>query len=171
MLEKVTFVCSECGQRQSIGNPKKVQFRTVNCCKCGHPETVYFDTDMTLIDKKRMAADTGFYLSHNGRKYELEEADNTIGRMSSAHEAEVELLIEDDRSVSRKHCKIRVVRLKRGDIKSIISDERTEQKIEQKPTLVNGVPLCKEDEIVLSDGDVIIMGRQTVLFCKKEKSL
>lgn len=174
MLDKVSFVCEnpDCRQRQSVMNSRKVQSRTVNCCKCGHPNVVFFDTDMTIIRNYPQEQHiSSWFLEHNGDRQPLNEGEQTLGRMSSSHEADLEIYTEEDKSVSRIHCLLKVVKLKSGREKVIISDIRGEEKIEKMATTVNGMPLANGDLIVLQDGDKVIMGKQTLTFLlvNKEK--
>ena len=174
MLEKASFVCEnpDCGQRQSVLNSRKVQYRTVKCCKCGHPNVVYFDTDMTIIKKHpQEQLSSSWFWEHRGERQPLNEGEQTLGRMSASHEADLEIFTGEDKSVSRIHCLLKVVKLNSGREKVIISDVRGEGKIEKMATTVNGMPLADGDLIVLEDGDKVVMGKQTITFLlvNKEK--
>ena len=143
--------------------------------KCPNPECgvklrVRFDTGETVIAPKKGAANVPGYLIWDGQSFELKEGRNSVGRGSSKHEADIELPT-DDRSVSRVHCLLEVIKLKSGRVKVVVSDLRSADKIAQKPTLVYDEPLASEDRLVLEDGDTIEIGDQTLRFHQKSMEL
>lgn len=133
---------------------------------CGAKLRVRFDTGETILAPKKTVATVPGYLAWNGQCYELKEGLNTVGRSSSRHESQIEIPTED-KSVSRLHCQIEVVRLSTGRVKAIISDLRSSDKITQKPTLVYDDPLAQGDRLVLNDGDTIEIGGQTLRYHQK----
>lgn len=63
----------------------------------------------------------------------------------------------DDIYMSRQHAIISVVSLPNGGMKATIKNGRNKNR-----TLVNGQPIADGDEIVLSSGDELLMGKTTL---------
>ena len=167
-MESKKITCPGCHGLLEVTNPKQEPVLMIKCPnpECGAKLRVRFDTGETVLAPKKSAATVPGYLTWGGQCYELKEGRNTVGRSSSKHEASIEI-VTDDKSMSRVHCLLEVIRLKSGRVKVIISDLRTADKIAQKPTLVYDEPLSTEDRLVLEDGDTIGIGGQTLRFHQK----
>ena len=171
-MESKMIVCPSCHGTLEVTNPKGEPVLMIKCPnpECGVKLRVRFDTGETVIAPKKGAANVPGYLIWDGQSFELKEGRNSVGRGSSKHEADIELPT-DDRSVSRVHCLLEVIKLKSGRVKVVVSDLRSADKIAQKPTLVYDEPLASEDRLVLEDGDTIEIGDQTLRFHQKSMEL
>jgi hypothetical protein len=173
-MESKKITCPSCHGILEVTNPKGEPIQMIKCPNpaCGARLRVRFDNGETILAPKKSVATVPGYLTWNGHTFELKEGRNTVGRNSSKHEADIELLT-DDRSVSRLHCLLEAMRLKSGRVKVVISDLRAAEKISVKPTIVfdEGLdfedPIAPEDILVLEDGDTIEIGDQRLYFHQK----
>ena len=168
-MERKIITCPNCRGRHEVTIPKEQRILMITCSNpsCGAKIRVRFDTGETIIAQKKNAATVPGYLSYGGNHYELHEGRNTVGRNNSKHEASIEFETAD-RSMSRVHSLLEVVRTKSGRVKVIVSDLRSVDKIALMPTLVDDDPLVDDDRLVLEDGDTIQMGEQIIRFLQKE---
>jgi len=167
-MERKKITCPNCHGMLEVTNPKGEPVLMIKCPNptCGAKLRIRFDTGETVLAPKKGVATVPGYLNWSGQSFELKEGRNSVGRASSKHEADIELMT-DDRSVSRVHCLLEAVKLKTGRVKVVISDLRSADKIAQKPTLVYDEPLAQEDRLVMEDGDTIEIGSQTLHFHQK----
>lgn len=167
-MESKKIVCPNCHGTLEVTNPKQEPFLMIKCPNpaCGAKLRIRFDTGETVLAPQKAAVKVPGYLNWQGHLYELREGKNTVGRNSSKHEALIEFST-DDKSMSRTHCLIEVVRTTDGRMKAVLSDIRTSEKIDKMPTKVGNLPLAIEDRIVLADGDLIQMGQQKIRFNQK----
>lgn len=167
-METKLIKCPNCHGMLEVTNPKGEEVLLITCPNpnCKAKMRVQFDTGKTILAQSKKNEMVPGFLAYQGHTYELMEGKNAIGRSSSKHEAQIELAT-DDKSMSRLHCQIEVVKLKSNRMKVIISDLRTPEKIAQMPLCVEDEPLAKEDRVVLADGDYILMGRQRIRFSQK----
>ena len=167
-MEAKRIKCPQCHGLLEVTNPKGEAMLLITCPNpaCKAKMRVQFDTGKTILAQSKKNETVPGFLTYQGRRYELKEGRNTVGRNSSKHEANIEF-VTDDKSMSRLHCQLEAVKLKNGRIKVIISDLRASEKIAQIPLCVEDEPLAKEDRIVLADGDYIQMGRQRIKFSQK----
>lgn len=168
-MERKIITCPNCRGRHEVTIPKEQRILMITCKNpsCGAKIRVCFDTGKTIIAQKKNAATVPGYLSYGGKCFELHEGRNTVGRYNSKHEASIEFETAD-RSMSRVHSLLEVVRTKSGRVKVIVSDLRSVDKIALMPTLVDDDPLVDDDRLVLEDGDTIQMGEQIIRFFQKE---
>lgn len=167
-MEAKRIKCPNCHGMLEVTNPKNEAILLITCPNpnCKAKIRVQFDTCETIIEQSKKNEMVPGFLTYQGHKLELMEGKNTIGRSSSKHEAKIEL-DTDDKSMSRLHCQIEVVKLKSNRMKAIISDLRTPEKIVHRPLCVEDEPLAKEDRVVLTNGDVILLGKQKVHYYQK----
>lgn len=167
-MEAKRIKCPNCHGILEVTNPRNESILLITCPNpnCKAKIRVQFDTGETILAESKKNEMVPGFLTFQGHKYELMEGNNTIGRSSSKHEAQIEFAT-DDKSMSRLHCQIEVVKLKSNRMKAIVSDLRTSEKIAQMPLCVEDEPLAKEDRVVLADGDYILMGRQRIRFSQK----
>lgn len=126
---------------------------------------ITFATGETVLASHEKRDDVIGHLVFNGESYPLSEGTNTVGRHSKQSQATVQLPT-DDQTMSRLHIQIQVTRLKNGRIKPVISDLRDAEKIQFMPTLVDDVPLLPEDAMVLTNGDIITLGKTRIKYVK-----
>ena len=170
MLDKVEVTCPYCGARQYANNIKNKDSAEVHCCRCNESILVFFNTDETIYSASN-SEPTVAEFCYNGRTLKTialnADAEYCIGRKpksSSSPQPDIPIDTSDDNSVSRKHCKIEIKKLKGGKSKIILSDIREDEKIEKLKTKINEVPLLKGERIVLQNNDRIQMGRQVIEF-------
>ena len=167
-MEAKRIKCPNCHGVLEVTNPKNETILLITCPNpnCKAKMRVQFDTGETIVAQSKKNEMVPGFLTYKGNTYELMEGKNTIGRSSSKHEAQIEFAT-DDKSMSRLHCQIEVVKLKRNRMKAVINDLRTPEKIAQRPLCVENEPLAKEDRVVLANGDFILMGRQRIRYNQK----
>lgn len=98
------------------------------------------------------------YLLSGGAEYRLYAGENTVGRRAQTSQASVQIAT-DDHYMSRHHAIIRLVITGSGAIRATISNYKN-----QNPTTVNGSHLADGDEIILSPGNVIVMGNTMLTY-------
>jgi len=175
--QTINIKCPGCGVILTVTNSKNEDEKRFACPKCGKRIVVPFyklnrkqeDGD-TLLDGKEGAqatqmsdADTlqSCFITCNGKEYELLVGRNTIGRMATTSDADVQIDVED-RYMSREHAVMNVRRLPNGGLKVDITNHKNKNN-----TSVNGNLLQPGDAIVLHDGDVIRMGDTSLTFYTK----
>ena len=97
-------------------------------------------------------------LVFGGKEYELAEGDNIIGRKANSSTATVQIETAD-RYMSRQHCKITIKSLPDGTQKVILTNYRN-----KNSTSVDNQEIASGDEIRLTEGNSITMGKTTVTF-------
>jgi hypothetical protein len=167
-MESKKIVCPNCHGTLEVTNPKQDPLLMIKCPNpaCGAKLRIRFDTGETVLAPKKATPKVPGYLTWQGQIFELKEGKNTLGRSSSKHESLIEFPT-DDKSMSRVHCLIEVVIIQDGRVKAIFSDIRTSEKIDKLPTKVGNLALAIEDRIVLTDGDLLQIGHQTIRFNQK----
>ena len=114
----------------------------------------YAATQLVSSSKSKATAKLHFH----GVEYELEEGQNIIGRKGTTSKATVQI-DTDDRYMSRQHCSITVKTLPDGVKKAVLSNYQN-----KNLTSIDGQEIATGDEIRLTDGNSITMGRTTVTF-------
>lgn len=184
--------CPKCGTPLAVKSLKDKREVRINCPKCGSPLKVTFPpeedplTAQTLLEiPKQPVADNGATqlagsamgatilatpkekpakensnarLFFDDKPYFLEEGRNIVGRKGTTSKATVQIATED-RYMSRQHCAITVTTLPDGTKKAVLSNYQN-----KNATLVDGQPIETGDEIRLTNGDTITMGKTTVTF-------
>ncbi|MBQ8047087.1 MAG: FHA domain-containing protein [Prevotella sp.] len=166
-METKRIKCPKCGGLLDVTNPNGEDVLLVTCPNPGCGAKIRFRWSLGETQLAPVTDTTAIgYLKKGQHTYPLREGKNTIGRYSSS--SDVDLQIEtDDRTMSRKHAEINVVRLKNGRVKAIIHDVRDEQKMTAKPLLVEDEPLLKPDKIVLTNGDLLTLGDTIVKYVQE----
>lgn len=142
-----------------VTNSRHEDVKHIKCPGCGSALAVSFIAEDTTVLGTAQRHGTGLpALKHNGREYPLKVGDNTIGRKAVTSSATVQIAT-DDRTMSRQHAVIGVVRLGNGRYKSTIRVDKG-----KNPTVVEGMAIGDDECIVLNDGDKIRMGSVTVTF-------
>ncbi len=171
-MDSRIITCPNCHGKLEVSNPKKQQMLMIVCPNptCGAKIRVRFDTGETIFAQKKIVSIVSGYISFSKKNFELHEGRNTVGRYNSKHEAQIELETYD-KTMSRVHCLLEVVRTESGRVKVIVSDLRSADKIAKKPTLISDEPLEEGDRLVLEDGDTIQMGDQIIRFHQQKLEL
>lgn len=151
-----------------VTNPQGQEVREITCpnpaCKAVL-RVNFYDGETILAENKSQKQSAGL-LVYNSQKHALREGKNTIGRSDSKHTADIGIECADKR-MSRLHCQIEVVKLENGKVKPVLSDLRGRDKINQMPLKVNDEPLSVYDQVVLEDGDYILLGEAVVKYRQK----
>lgn len=166
-METKKICCPKCKGILSVTNPKGEDTLIVTCPnpQCGAHLRIDFRTGDTILAKAEKGDELIGQLIFAGDSYPLCEGVNTVGRKAPTSDATIQIET-DDRAMSREHVQIRVVRLKSGRIKAILSDMRAIEKTEAQPVLIDDDPLCPDDAIVLANGDVITLGKTKLKYRK-----
>lgn len=165
-MQKKAITCPKCGTTLEITNPKGEEFVLIPCPKCQAKLRVAFDTGETVIaetssDKKKIGK-----LVCGGKDYELKLGMNTIGRESPKSTATLQISTVD-RTISRVHAEIEVVRLENERIKVILRDIRSKEKIDAKPMFIEDQVMFPEDRVHLENGDTFKIGDTLVKYLQK----
>ena len=92
--------------------------------------------------------------------FPLMEGVSVVGRKSSASSANI-MIDTKDRSMSRTHLCIEVVKDEKGGYKHLLSDNNSKNN-----TLYNGAYLEKSEVVVLKDKDMLTLGNTVLRFDK-----
>lgn len=162
-MQKKVFKCPNCGTAIEVSNPESKPVVVVACPGCALKLGFRFDNNQTvlaepIINKKEIG-----YLVCGGERYELKLGVNKIGRKSANSAATVQIAT-DDKSVSRVHAEIEVVRLDNGSIKAILRDVRDAEKASLKPMYFGDDRMYPEDRLDLENGDMFKIGETTVKY-------
>ena len=165
-MQKKTITCPKCGTPLEVTNPNGQDIILINCPQCQAKLRVQFNTGETVLeesssDKKKIGS-----LSCKGIKYPLQLGLNTIGRKSNKSTATIQI-DTDDRSVSRVHAEIEVVRLQNERIKVVLRDIRDSEKIKIKPSYFEDQKMYPEDRINLENGDTFKIGETLIKYVQK----
>ncbi len=166
-MEKKTIKCPRCHGILEITNPKAESVLLVTCPNpdCGAKMRVTFATEHTVLADRQMHDDQIGYLVLDDVSYPLSEGMNIVGRRSENSVSTIQLPT-DDRSMSRQHVLIQVLRLKNGRVKVVLSDLRNAMKMELLPTRIDDVPLLAGDAFVLTNGDTITLGATQIKYVR-----
>jgi hypothetical protein len=145
--KKVT--CPSCGVGLKVTNSKNEAVKIIACPNCGSKIEVDFEEGMTVFGTNSKTSRAMLLL--NGQSFELQMGANIVGRQSSLSEANVKLPVNDP-YMSRLHALIRVNKVN-DTLCVTLSNYKN-----KNATLVNGVELRQSDEVVLNQGDEIVMG-------------
>lgn len=108
---------------------------------------------MLVTDFNKTARSNNAFLVHENKRYELKLGRNTIGRMSSTPQATVQIDTHGDKTMSRFHAVIELVRMSDMSIRAIISNGSN-----KNSTYVSGILLNGNDKLILNNGSEIKMG-------------
>lgn len=159
--------CPRCLGMLEVTNPKNEPSLLITCPnpQCNAKMRVDFQTGETVLAQADKGDTIIGHLSFAGDKYPLAEGINTIGRKAKSSQATIQI-DTDDRSMSRLHAQIKVVRLNTGRIKAILSDRRDEKKMASFPLTIEEEPLFPGDAVNLANGDIIQMGKTKLKYKK-----
>lgn len=162
-MEKLIIKCPACGQVMSIDDNPAFVGRVVTCpvCKTKRkfeeykrsepPVMVQTISDETVVVNDINNQTCALLDLSSGKKYELKEGNNIIGRKTYKSPSKATVPIEtEDKGLSRVHCNINVMRGNDGFFHTYISNAEN-----KNPTYINSSYLKNDDEIALKNGDVI----------------
>lgn len=165
-MQKKAVNCPNCGTLLEVTNPQKQEIVLIGCPNCKAKLRVQFDTGETILEVSKSSKTEIGYLSCKGKQYELKLGVNTIGRKSDKSTASIQIETED-RSASRVHAEIEVIRLQNERIKALLKDVRDKEKMEKKPMFFDDARLYPEDRINLENGDSFKIGDTTIKYIQK----
>lgn len=145
MLESLRIKCPSCGIALEIRNSKNEAVKRINCPKCKKLLAINFEEE---VGSQKSASPLG--LLYCGMMcLKLQEGVNPLPLEGS------------------EHIEVRGVRLTDGSSKCIVKALTAEKQVK-----VNGQPLMKDDEVVLSVGDDVQLGDAVLSFgVKKEPAI
>lgn len=145
MLESLRIKCPSCGIALEIRNSKNEAVKRINCPKCKKLLAINFEEE---VAPQKSASPLGL-LYYGMMCLKLQEGVNPLP-------------LEDS-----EHIEVRGVRLTDGSSKCIVKALTAEKQVK-----VNGQPLMKDDEVVLSTGDEVQLGDAVLSFgVKKEPAV
>lgn len=168
----VSIICPKCGTKNKVTIPKDKLKQQINPVPNPKSEEEETDIQNDALDTPLDGA-MGWLVVHTenmeAKTYPLKKGTNKIGRLTSSNANLLDVRLEGDRYVSRKHCIIEVAG-NRGKIGYILYE------FKEKPSL-NGTYLNDKkyrikptDELYLEDGETIQIGR-TKLVLKTKKTV
>lgn len=192
-MQTKRIICPKCKAVLEVKNSKNELEKQIACPSCRTALKVKFPPQQEPMEAKtyiappkqpadngatqlaagiggatQLAADvpkqeTTATLLFGGKTYPLEEGQNVVGRKANTSTATVQIET-DDRYMSRQHCVVTVTTLPDGTKKVVLCNDQN-----KNATTIDGVPIEKGDQIRLTDGNGITMGRTTVIFKIQEK--
>lgn len=168
-MERKTVKCPKCSSILQVkNNGEKV--KNITCPICKSPLQVLFPDDEgktiyegvpddgRTIFPTIQKTESSCVLVVDDKEYELVLGKNTVGRKASTSLASLQFHTAD-MYMSRHHSIINVRRIADGSLRVSVKNYENKNK-----TLVDGHPLERDDEVILHDGSVILMGKTQVLF-------
>lgn len=167
-IKRVT--CPKCGSMLKVKNSLGERVKNVTCPVCKNQLQVLFPNDdgetiyggvpddgRTVLPTKQKV-ESSCALVVDGIEYELLLGQNTVGRMAQSSVASLQFQTSD-MYMSRHHAIINVRRIADGSLR--VSVKNYENK---NQTYVDNHPLEKDDEVILHNGSIIMMGKTHVCF-------
>ncbi len=167
--QRNTVKCPKCESILQVkNNGEKVKNITCPICKKSlqvlfpddEGKTIYggVPDDGRTILPTNQKIESSCVLVVDGKEYELVLGKNTVGRKASTSMASLQFQTAD-LYMSRHHAIVNVRRIADGSLRVSVKNYENKNK-----TLVDSHPLGKDDELVLHDGSVILMGKTQVMF-------
>jgi Zn ribbon nucleic-acid-binding protein len=171
-MQTKTVKCPSCEVVLEVKNSKNEEVKIINCPQCGTALRVRFPKQTneamdaethiagvnrgseTIIANVKNASGKAVIVCE-GKRYELREGSQIVGRKANTLMADVQLDVAD-RYMSRLNGIINV-RKAGGQLLVSIANHKN-----QNPIKVGMVQLQPGDEIILNDGDVFTMGKTTM---------
>lgn len=184
-MEIKRISCPKCGVVLDVRNSKNEEAKLITCPKCGSQLRVKFhhaSPQQPPLDAHTVLA-SGFqsvgatqlvmpnmhggqtknieqkaYISWQGQEYLLQIGQNIIGRKASSSTATVQIAT-DDMYVSRQHAVINIIKQNNVQLKATLSNYKN-----KNATQVNGQTIENGDEIVLHNGDKIMLADTEIIY-------
>ncbi len=162
-INAATFTCPVCKEKHVVGQCQRFveQPKPANLSS---EETQYGPTgsstgggDETRIGGYSSGIKIGALADNMGRTYQLCMGINTVGRQASSSTATVQI-VTNDRTMSRSHAIIEV-RNAGGKTVHILRNGTN-----KNPSYLNGTVIGLQDQLVLNNGDRILMGSTELTF-------
>ena len=160
--------CPSCGVVLEVRNSQKEEVKIIKCPQCGKSLRVRFQQQAeetidaeTFIPRHSEENDTELagkcctackvFIICEGRRYELQEGNNIVGRKSKISTADVQLEVAD-LYISRQNAVVKVRKTGNNLLVTIANHKNL------NPIKVGAVILLDDDEVVLENGDEFTMG-------------
>lgn len=166
MAKPIRVKCPRCKGINEVNIPEGVEEYSFHCAnpECKTLIHLNCNTEHTQLPQVRIESRQPGYLILNSEVYPLREGSLVVGRAAAQSTADLQLSTAD-RTMSRRHCTIEVIRLSTGRIKAIISELRTDaQLLEHRPLLLDGEKVRPGERIVLGNGDRITLGSTQITY-------
>lgn len=185
-MEIKRVICKACGVKLEIKNTTGEAVKIIRCPRCKATLQVMFRQpvaqtspdetvlpqhrptaekapapDETILPPRSTVSDPLPLLLCDDEQYTLKVGQNIVGRRSENGTATVQITTAD-RTMSRAHALINVVRLANGSHKAVISNYHNKNRI-----TVNGVELQRDEQLVLSHGAVVELGLTSLTYVQK----
>ena len=183
MIKRIN--CNSCGITLEVPQRNGEQFREIHCPNCSHylrvtfgdpqvvdnSETVY--GGMQGVSSQASADDDALtqlsqtYSERPGALrcgqdvYPLNLGWNLIGRKSKSSNASIQIPT-DDYQMSREHAVINIVKIADGSIRTLIRNYK-----EHVITMVSGMLLETDDEVVLTNGTELMLGHTIITYIEE----
>lgn len=161
--------CPNCGGVIEIKNVNDEKILLITCpnTACNAKIRLTFDTGETVLAMPKSRETVGVIRCQRVN-YSLNIGKTTIGRKTSSPQSPVDMAIPtDDKTMSRVHAEIEVLKLKNGRIKVVLSDIRDQEKSKKKPILLEDEPLSNIDRVVLCNGDRFTLGNTSFQYIQE----
>lgn len=154
--------CPKCGGTFEVKNVNDEKVLLITCPnpQCKAKIRLLFETDETILAQPESGECFG-YIYYAGQYSPLKEGKQILGRSHSNADVHIP---SGDKSMSRMHLEVDVVRLKTDRVKVLVRDIRDKAKIEKMPTKLSGSLLEAEDVLVLKHGDVLTLGNTQIKY-------
>lgn len=184
-METKRIQCPNCGVILDVRNSKEETIKIITCPQCKATLRIKFhghsvpseplDAETFIPQKQssqrvtegetRLASPVSVHkqasLIVGNIEYKLKEGTNVIGRKSPTSSATIQIAT-DDHYMSRRQAKINITWNSSGAIKAVISNDQN-----KNATTVDGQILVDDDEVILTDGDKIVMGKTKMVYKEK----
>lgn len=192
-MEIKRVACKACGVKLEIKNLTGEAVKLIRCPKCKATLQVVFHqpvvqtpvaqaspnetcypqqrlvagrpvaSEETVLPRQKAKSEPLPSLVCEDKEYRLKIGQNIVGRHVENDMATVPVMTSD-RTMSRAHAIINVVRLANGSNKTVISNCKNKNNI-----TVNGVELQRDEQLVLTNGSVVEMGLTSMIFVQKTR--
>ncbi len=175
MPENIKIKCPVCGAVLTVVSMPGIETKKIPCpiCKTATKFTDYKkptvkpvddNDDETQTEGETEPADLNNYVigklqvSGSSTQYTLKIGKNIIGRKANSSTANVQIETTD-KTMSRSHSLIEVVKLSKGGYKHYFSNANN-----KNATLVNNENVESDDKLILNGGEIIKMGNVVLKF-------
>lgn len=165
-MKQKSTKCPRCETIIAVTNVVSKDNPIVICPTCRARLRVHPDTGETQFAEGKSDQKVIGSLICKGEIYRLSEGVNTIGRKSSNSTATLQIAT-DDKSMSKVHAEIKVIKLESGRYKAVLRDIRADWKMKEKPMYFTDVKIYPEDQLNLENGDTFKMGDTLVKYVQK----
>ena len=168
-MQTKTVKCPSCGVVLEVRNSKSEELKIINCPNCSMILRVRFGRQVgEIMDAETHIAGSGedgntmlvgttptgdkAVIVCGGRRYELHEGRNIVGRRASTSIADIQIDVADQ-YMSRLNA---IINVKKSGAQLLVTISNYKN---QNPMMVGTMKLLSGDEMVLGNNDVFTMGK------------